>query len=115
MEEVYVVKKLLTAVTPKFLQIASAIEQFGKVEELSVEEVVGSLKAHEERLKGTTETNQGQLLLTEEEWRKRENNEGQLLLTSEEWLKRSNRNGTRSGVQNRVKDGTRGIRDKSRV
>lgn len=55
-EEAYVVKKLLKAVTPKFLQIASAIEQFGKVEEMSVEEVVGSLKAHEERLKGMIET-----------------------------------------------------------
>ena len=114
-EEVYVVKKLLRAVPSKFLQIASAIEQFGKVEEMSVEEVIGSLKAHEERLKGINEVNQGQLLLTEEEWRKRENNEGQLLLTREEWLKRTNRNGTRSGGENRGKDGVRGVRDKSRV
>ena len=44
-EEAYVVKKLLRAVPSKFLPIASAIEQFGKVEEMSVEEVVGSLRA----------------------------------------------------------------------
>ncbi|XP_074342950.1 uncharacterized protein LOC141680692 [Apium graveolens] len=69
-EEVYVVKKLLRAMPSKFLPIASMIEQFGKVEEMLVEEVIGSLKAHEERLKGTIETNQGHLLLTEEEWRK---------------------------------------------
>lgn len=81
MEEVYVVKKLLRAVPSKFLQIASAIEQFGKLEEMSVEEVVGSLKAHEERIRGQTESSQGQLLLTEEEWRKKEINESQLLLT----------------------------------
>lgn len=46
-----------------------------------MEEVVGSLKAHEERIRGQTESSQGQLLLTEEEWRKKEINESQLLLT----------------------------------
>ncbi|KAL8131272.1 hypothetical protein AgCh_007267 [Apium graveolens] len=95
MEEGYMVKKLLRAVPTKFLQIASAIEQFGKIEEMSMEEVVGSLKDHEERLRGTSETSQGQLLMTEEEWRKKESHEGQLLLTREEWLKRSsNREGS---------------------
>lgn len=111
-EEAYVVKKMLRAVPSKFLQIASAIEQFGNVDAMSVEEVVGSLKAHEERLKGVTETGQGQLLLSEEEWRKREGNEGQLLLTREEWLKRNNGNGTRNSGENRI---VRGGRDKSRV
>lgn len=57
--EEYVVKKLLRAVPPKFLQIASALEQFGNLEEMSVEEVVGSLKTHEERMKGVTEVSQG--------------------------------------------------------
>lgn len=38
-----------------------------------VEEVVGSPKAHDERLKGKIEnTGGGRLLLTEEEWAKRE-------------------------------------------
>lgn len=50
MKESYVVKKLLRAVPSKFLQIASAIEQFGNLDEMSVEEVIGSLKVHEERL-----------------------------------------------------------------
>ncbi|XP_074336389.1 uncharacterized protein LOC141673536 [Apium graveolens] len=54
-EESYVVKKLLRAVPTKFLQIASAIEQFGNLEVMSVEEVIGSLKAHEERLRGSGE------------------------------------------------------------
>lgn len=49
-EETYVVKKLLRAVPPKFLQIASTIEQFGNLETMTIEETVGSLKAHEERL-----------------------------------------------------------------
>lgn len=75
-EEVYVVEKLLRAVPPKFLQIASAIEQFGNLEEMSVEEVISSLKSHDERLRGPTEMSPGQLLLTEEEWRQREVNEG---------------------------------------
>ncbi|XP_074369677.1 uncharacterized protein LOC141711144 [Apium graveolens] len=63
-EESYVVKKLLRAIPTKFLQIASKIEQFGNVEEMSIEETVGSLKAHEERLKGQSEGNNSQLLLT---------------------------------------------------
>lgn len=32
------------------------MEQFGDVEMMFVEEVVGSLKAHEERLRGATES-----------------------------------------------------------
>lgn len=71
MEEVNVVKKLLRAVPSKYLQIASTIEQFGNMEEMTVEEVVGCLKAHEERLKGQTENSGGQLLFTQEEWSKR--------------------------------------------
>lgn len=69
-DETYVVKKLLRAVPSKFLQITSTIEQFGNLETMSIEEAVGSLKAHEERLRGQKETAGGQLLLTEEEWRK---------------------------------------------
>lgn len=102
-EEAYVVKKLLRTMPAKFLQIASAIEQFGNVESMSVDETVGSLKAHEERLCGQSENNGGQqLLLTEEEWVKMENNDGQLLLTREEWLKRSNKGNTRSSSENRA-------------
>lgn len=69
MKETYVVKKLLRAMPSKFLQIVSTLEQFGNLETLSVEEVVGSLKAHEERMKGNGkgESDGGQLMLTEEE------------------------------------------------
>ncbi|XP_074373463.1 uncharacterized protein LOC141713787 [Apium graveolens] len=48
----YVVKKLLRAMPTKYLQIVSTMEQFGDIENMTVEEVVGSLKAHEERLRG---------------------------------------------------------------
>ncbi|XP_074376706.1 uncharacterized protein LOC141718221 [Apium graveolens] len=51
-EESYVVKKILKATSSKFLQITSAIEQFGKMDEMTVMEIVRSLKAHEERLHG---------------------------------------------------------------
>lgn len=67
-EETYVVKKLFRAMPSKFLQITSPIDQFGNLEEMSVEETIGSLKAHEERLRGQTENTGGQLMLTEEEW-----------------------------------------------
>ncbi|KAK1381863.1 hypothetical protein POM88_019598 [Heracleum sosnowskyi] len=108
MDDSYVVKKLLRAVPSKFLQITSTIEQFGNLDTMTVEETVGSLKAHEERLKGNTETNESQLLLTKEEWEKRENNEGKLLLTREEWIKRS------SGEGSSVLKG-RGGRDKRKI
>lgn len=112
-KETYVVKKMMRAVPTKFLQIASAIEQFGNLDTMSVEEIVGSLKAHEERLKGQTETNGGQqLLLTEEQWAKREASEGQLLLSREEWLRKTNKGVTRN---NGDKDYTRGPRDRSKV
>ncbi|XP_074356599.1 uncharacterized protein LOC141696344 [Apium graveolens] len=88
-EKGFVVKKLLRAVPSRFLQITSAMEQFGKLNEMSIEEAVGSLKVHEEKTRGQTEKLGNQLLLTEDEWAKRETNGGQLLLTKEEWLKRT--------------------------
>ncbi|XP_074341853.1 uncharacterized protein LOC141679248 [Apium graveolens] len=106
--ESYVMKKILRAAPSKFLQITSAIEQFGNLDEMSIEETVGSLKAYEERLRGQSENSNGQLLLTEDEWTKRENNEGQLLLTREEWLKRRPQ-------KPRGTSSYQGIRDKSKV
>lgn len=91
MQEPYVVKKLLRSVPSRFLQITSTIEQFGNLDTMTVEEALGSLKAHEERVKGKIETSEGKLMLTEEKWQRREANEGKLLLTREEWLKRSNK------------------------
>ncbi|XP_074375805.1 uncharacterized protein LOC141717570 [Apium graveolens] len=43
-KESYVVKKLLCAVSLKFLQITSTIEQFGNLEKMSMEEEIGSLR-----------------------------------------------------------------------
>lgn len=111
MKEAYVVKKLLRAVPPRFLQIALTIEQFCNMETMTVEETVGSLKAHDERLKGQSDGSSGQLLLTEEEWAKRESGERKLLLIREEWLKKTKGGGAENVTNYRV----RGIRDKSRV
>ncbi|XP_074362685.1 uncharacterized protein LOC141702958 [Apium graveolens] len=103
MNEAYVVKKLLRAVPTKFLLITSTLEQFSDLETMIVEEAVGSLKAYEERVKGKVETNEGQLLLTEEEWKKRENDDGKLLFTREEWLKRQNKGGFRGRDKSKVR------------
>ncbi|GJW43635.1 zinc finger, CCHC-type containing protein [Tanacetum coccineum] len=43
-DESYVVKKLLRAVSTKFLQIASTLEQFGDLDNMTVEEVIGKMK-----------------------------------------------------------------------
>lgn len=113
--ESYVVKKLLRAV-PSFLQIASTIEQFGDLKLMTLEETVGSLKAHEERIKGQTETGGGKLLLTREEWIEREKeNEGKLLLTKEEWMRRSNKRGTETSQRYKGKEYNRDVRDKSKI
>lgn len=106
--ESYVVKKFLRAMPDKFLQITSTLEQFRNLETMIVEEVVGSLKAHEERVKGKSEAVENQLLLTEEEWAKREGEEKKLLLTREEWIKKI------SGERSSGFKG-RGNSDKSRV
>lgn len=51
-DETYVFKKILHSVSLKYLQIASTIEEFGNLSIKSIEEVVGSLKAYEEWLRG---------------------------------------------------------------
>ncbi|XP_074326853.1 uncharacterized protein LOC141664799 [Apium graveolens] len=120
-DESYVVKKLLRVVPTKFLQIASTIEQFGNLETLTVEKTIGSLKAHEERLKGQTDSDGNQLLLTREEWSKREQEDSKLLLTREEWMRQSNKaEGSqgqryRGNNENRGKDEGRCVRDKSKI
>ncbi|XP_074361120.1 uncharacterized protein LOC141701344 [Apium graveolens] len=108
-EKGFVVKKLLRAVPSRFLQITSAMEQFGKLNEMSIEEAVGSLKAHEEKTRGQTEKLGNQLLLTEDEWAKRETNGGQLLLTKEEWLKRTSTGGTDSSQNQKFRGGSKGL------
>ncbi|KAL4581058.1 hypothetical protein LXL04_017266 [Taraxacum kok-saghyz] len=51
-EEITVVKKFLRVVPIRFMQIVTSIEQFGDLKNMTVEEVVGRLKTHEERLRG---------------------------------------------------------------
>lgn len=55
MNEAYMVKKILRVVPSKFVQIVSTIEQFTDLDTMSVEEVVGRLKAYEERIRGHVE------------------------------------------------------------
>lgn len=83
-KESYVVKKLLRAVPKKFLQITSTMEQFGDLENMTMEEAIGSLKAYEKRLKGDSEPSGGQLMLIEEEWEKKKGQTKKLMYTREE-------------------------------
>lgn len=68
---------------------------------MSVEEVVGRLKAHEERLRGHNESLGGQLLLTQEEWSRRAGKS-----TSERGRSVS---GNRGRVRSFTKNNSRGI------
>ncbi|XP_021610573.1 uncharacterized protein LOC110613653 [Manihot esculenta] len=67
--ETYVVKKMLRSVSPKYLQIASTIEDFGNLSVKTIEEVIGSLKAHEERLRSYDFRGDEYVLLTKGEWK----------------------------------------------
>lgn len=91
------------------------MNSFGDLENISAKEAVGYLRVHEERLKAPSEPGGNKLLLTEEEWLRKEKDEGKLLLTREEWLRRSNQNIRFSGGNIRSRDGNRGGRDKSKV
>ena len=64
------------------------MEPFSDLDTMTVEEAMGSLKAHEERVKGKSESSENKLMLTKEDWHKRGIEEGKLLFTREEWLKR---------------------------
>ena len=54
-DDIQVVKKLLRSTSAKFLQITSTIEEFSDLKMKSVDEIIGSLKAHIERLQGFRE------------------------------------------------------------
>ncbi|KAJ8748569.1 hypothetical protein K2173_003470 [Erythroxylum novogranatense] len=56
----------------QFLQITSTIEEFSDLKTKSVDEIIGSLKAHGERLQGFGEKDET-VLLTRAEWKGREN------------------------------------------
>ncbi|XP_020259644.1 uncharacterized protein LOC109836177 [Asparagus officinalis] len=71
MEENYVVRKLLRAVPERFLTIVSTIEQFGDIDDMTLEEAIGRLKAHEERARVFRNNGDDHLLLTHAEWQER--------------------------------------------
>ncbi|XP_004971827.1 uncharacterized protein LOC101753143 [Setaria italica] len=62
-EEKYVVKKLLRSISTKFINVASAMVLSGDINKMALEEAVGSLKAHEELLKGHNVRSGEQLLM----------------------------------------------------
>ncbi|XP_023770494.1 uncharacterized protein LOC111919112 [Lactuca sativa] len=106
-EESYMVKKLLRVVPSKFLLIASTLEQFGDVETMLVEEVIGRLKAHKERMKGHGENDERKLLLTYKEWSERNKKK-----TEGETKQKSNRGvfgGSRGQGRGRGRNGGRGV------
>jgi hypothetical protein len=66
-----VVKKFLRVVPPRYNQVAVMIEMFCVLKTLSVEELVGRLRAAEDRFEPAAEEvtdKQGQLMMTEEDW-----------------------------------------------
>jgi len=73
-----VVKKFLRVLPSRFNQVAVSIEMFCDMKELSVEELVGRLRAAEDRIGDKVDQladKTGKLLLTEEEWLERHKNQ----------------------------------------
>jgi len=66
-DDIQVVKKLLRS-SAKFLQITSTIEEFSDLKTKSVHEIIGSIKAHEERWQGFGEKDEI-ILLSRAEWK----------------------------------------------
>lgn len=67
-EEVDLVKMLLDSMPKSFLQIVASIEQCFELDSMLFDEMIGRLKAYEERIRGTkkVEDTQGGLLASEE-------------------------------------------------
>lgn len=108
MEEAYVVKKILRAVPSRFLQLASTIEQFADLDTMSFEEVVGRLKAHEERIRGHVEVEEKKLLLTHQEWTERSKKQSHDQSRSSNKNNRGNSNNYRGRGRGRGRGGGRG-------
>jgi hypothetical protein len=70
-DDTRVVKKFLRVVPPRFNQVAVSIEMFCEMKDLTVEDLVGRLRAAEDRLEDKVEhitDKTGHLLLAEEDW-----------------------------------------------
>ncbi|KAF2284367.1 hypothetical protein GH714_021150 [Hevea brasiliensis] len=71
-KEAWNMLKIMNQGAEKVKEIVSAIEEFSDLKTKSVEEVIGSLKAHEERLLGCGGNSAETVLLTRAEWKARE-------------------------------------------
>ncbi|XP_021971694.1 uncharacterized protein LOC110866855 [Helianthus annuus] len=73
LEDATMVRKLLNFVPKKYMEIVASIEQYSDIDIMPFEEAVGRLKTYKERLKShdDEENDQGQLLLTKEDWEER--------------------------------------------
>jgi hypothetical protein len=70
-EDVRVVKKFLRVVPPRFQQVVVSLEMFVDLKTLTVEELIGRLRAAEERFDDKTEAitdKMGRMMMAEEDW-----------------------------------------------
>nr|GEY44867.1 zinc finger, CCHC-type [Tanacetum cinerariifolium] len=76
MKDEELVRKLLNAVSDRYLQIVASIEQYSNLDEMTLEEAIGRLKTYEERIKykkGKQVDDQERLMFTRHELKAKEN------------------------------------------
>ena len=96
LNDVALVKKLFDTVLERFISVVAGIEQFYNLETLTFEEAVGRLKTFEERTRKKSTSaggSEGQVLLTQEEWKARVKKDDQDSLN--QWKRDSADSGTR--------------------
>ncbi|XP_047328199.1 uncharacterized protein LOC124931713 [Impatiens glandulifera] len=96
LNDIAIVKKLFDTVPERFISVVAGIEQFYNLETLTFEEAVGRLKVFEERTRKKNTNfggNEGQVLLTQEEWKARFKKDEEDSLN--QWKKDSTDSGTR--------------------
>ncbi|KAJ0970052.1 hypothetical protein J5N97_022929 [Dioscorea zingiberensis] len=82
LKESVVVEKLLRTIPPRLVSIVSTIEQFGDLDTMTIEEVVGRLKALEEWRRIAKGEGDGHVLLTRAEWKAKEKESGKFFPSS---------------------------------
>ena len=113
--EMEIVSKLLRATPERFDHLTSSMEQFGGIDDMSLEEVIGSLMAHEEKIKECRIAQGERALLTQWQTKTKEEGECSRSFRGGRGRGRGRGRGHGSGEDGRGNDDNEKPRDWSRI